>query len=97
MQEETNFARTLESMKTDTPAGRYAPSPSGDLHFGNLRTALLAWLFARSTGRRFVVRVEDVDTQRSSEESAQRQLEDLQALGIDWDGEVIRQQDRYAA
>ncbi len=97
MQDETIFARTLESMKTDTPAGRYAPSPSGDLHFGNLRTALLAWLFARSTGRRFVVRIEDVDTQRSSEESAQRQLEDLQALGIDWDGEVIRQQNRYAA
>ena len=55
-----------------TGAGRYAPSPSGDLHFGNLRTALLAWLYARSTGRRFVVRVEDIDKQRSSQESAER-------------------------
>ena len=80
-----------------TGAGRYAPSPSGDLHFGNLRTALLAWLFARSTGRRFVVRVEDIDKQRSSQESAERQLADLRALGLDWDGEVIYQHDRDAA
>ena len=43
------------------PAGRFAPSPSGDLYLGNLRTALLAWLFARSTERRFVMRVEDLD------------------------------------
>ena len=84
-------------MDSLNPAGRYAPSPSGDLHLGNLRTALLAWLYARSSGRRFVVRVEDIDTQRSSRESAARQLEDLAALGLDWDGEVIYQQDRYAA
>ena len=84
-------------MDSLNPAGRYAPSPSGDLHLGNLRTALLAWLYARSSGRRFVVRVEDIDTQRSSRESADRQLEDLAALGLDWDGEVIYQQDRYAA
>lgn len=79
-----------------TPAGRYAPSPSGDLHFGNLRTALLAWLYARHSGRRFVMRVEDIDTQRSSRESAQRQLEDLAALGLDWD-EVLYQSDRFDA
>lgn len=85
---------------TETPAGRYAPSPSGDLHFGNLRTALLAWLFARHSGRRFIVRVEDIDTQRSSLESATRQLEDLATLGLDWDGEVLYQHQRddaYAA
>ncbi|MDY5839776.1 MAG: tRNA glutamyl-Q(34) synthetase GluQRS [Corynebacterium camporealensis] len=85
---------------TETPAGRYAPSPSGDLHFGNLRTALLAWLFARHSGRRFIVRVEDIDTQRSSLESATRQLEDLARLGLDWDGEVLYQHQRddaYAA
>lgn len=76
-------------------AGRYAPSPSGDLHFGNLRTAVLAWLFARSTGRRFLMRVEDIDTQRSSLESAQRQLGDLAALGLDWDGEVVYQSQRF--
>lgn len=71
--------------EVNSPAGRYAPSPSGDLHFGNLRTAMVAWLAARSTGRRFVMRVEDIDSQRSSDESAQRQLEDLAALGLDWD------------
>lgn len=75
--------------------GRYAPSPSGDLHFGNLRTAMLAWLCARASGRSFVVRVEDIDTQRSSMESAQRQLEDLATLGLDWDGEVVYQSQRY--
>ncbi len=46
---------------TPTGAGRFAPSPSADLHIGNLRTAVLAWLFARSTGRRFLMRVEDLD------------------------------------
>lgn len=76
--------------------GRYAPSPSGDLHFGNLRTALLAWLFARHTGRSFLMRVEDIDTQRSSLESAHRQLEDLQTLGIDWDGPVTYQSEHTA-
>ncbi len=79
-----------------TAAGRYAPSPSGDLHYGNLRTALLAWLYARHSGRRFVMRVEDIDTQRSSAESAQRQLEDLATLGLDWD-ETLYQSDRFDA
>ena len=81
-------------------AGRYAPSPSGDLHFGNLRTALLAWLFARQSGRQFFMRVEDIDSERSSMESARRQLEDLAALGIEWDEPVIYQHERgdaYAA
>lgn len=76
------------------PAGRYAPSPSGDLHFGNLRTAVLAWLFARHTGRNFYLRVEDIDSERSSAESAQRQIEDLQMLGLDFDQLVMYQHDR---
>lgn len=76
-------------------AGRYAPSPSGDLHFGNLRTAVLAWLFARTTNRAFYMRVEDIDTGRSSEESATRQLADLAALGLDWDGDVLYQSSRF--
>lgn len=78
-------------------AGRYAPSPSGDLHFGNLRTAVLAWLFARQSGRAFYMRVEDIDSERSSPESARRQLEDLAAVGIEWDEPVIFQSDRSAA
>ena len=79
------------------PAGRYAPSPSGDLHFGNLRTAVLAWLFARRTGRAFYMRVEDIDSERSSAESATRQLEDLSAIGLEWDQPVMYQHDRGAA
>jgi glutamyl-tRNA synthetase len=67
-----------------SPAGRFAPSPSADLHIGNIRTALLAWLFARSTGRRFLLRVEDLDD-RTSDDVADRQLRDLAAVGIDWD------------
>lgn len=76
-------------------AGRYAPSPSGDLHLGNLRTALLAWLFARSTGRGFLMRIEDLDRGRDAG-AADRQLEDLAELGIDWDGPVVLQTDRGA-
>lgn len=73
-------------------AGRYAPSPSGDLHIGNLRTAVLAWLFARSTDRRFLMRVEDLD--RVKVGSEERQLADLAAIGLDWDGPVVRQSER---
>ncbi|MFF0818698.1 tRNA glutamyl-Q(34) synthetase GluQRS [Rhodococcus sp. NPDC003318] len=76
----------------DGGAGRFAPSPSGDLHLGNLRTALLAWLFARSTGRRFLMRVEDLDRVRPGAE--ERQLADLAAIGLDWDGEVVHQSRR---
>jgi glutamyl-tRNA synthetase len=72
-----------------TSAGRFAPSPSGELHVGNLRTAILAWLFARSTGRRFLLRVEDLDRARAGSEAGQ--LRDLQAVGVTWDGDVVRQ------
>ncbi|NYE96202.1 glutamyl-tRNA synthetase [Psychromicrobium silvestre] len=74
------------------PAGRFAPSPSGDLHLGNLRTAVLAWLFARQTGRRFLLRIEDLDRARSGAETAQ--IRDLQALGLDWDEAPTRQSER---
>ena len=82
--------------------GRYAPSPTGDFHLGNLRTALLAWAFARQAGLGFLMRMEDLDA-RCRPEHATRQLEDLEALGIDWDGPVIwqsklgeRYEDAYA-
>ena len=80
-------------------AGRFAPSPSADLHIGNLRTAVLAWLFARSTGRRFLVRIEDLDD-RTHDDVARRQLADLAAIGVTWDGEPQWQsqhRDRYDA
>lgn len=68
-----------------TGAGRFAPSPSADLHIGNLRTAMLAWLFARSTGRRFFMRVDDLDD-RTHPDIGRRQLADLAAIGVTWDG-----------
>ncbi|WP_091463563.1 tRNA glutamyl-Q(34) synthetase GluQRS [Paenarthrobacter nitroguajacolicus] len=77
-----------------TAAGRFAPSPSGELHVGNLRTALLAWLFAKSTGRDFLLRVEDLDRARSGAEA--EQLRDLRAVGVSWDAAVVRQTERAA-
>jgi glutamyl-tRNA synthetase len=76
--------------------GRYAPSPTGTLHLGNLRTALLAWLFARSAGSRFLMRIDDLDRGRSRSHFEREQLADLAAIGIDWDGEVVRQSERGA-
>lgn len=75
-----------------TGAGRFAPSPSADLHIGNLRTAVLAWLFARGSGRRFLVRIEDLDD-RTSGDFAHRQLADLAAIGVTWDAEPQWQSD----
>ena len=77
--------------------GRFAPSPTGALHVGNLRTALLAWLFARTAGARFLVRMEDLDQGRVVAGSAEQQLGDLRALGLDWDGEVVYQSNRHHA
>lgn len=74
--------------------GRFAPSPSGELHIGNLRTALVAWLFARSQDARFLLRIEDLDPDRSRPEHESRQIEDLRRLGLDWDGPVVRQSER---
>ena len=76
-------------------AGRFAPSPTGDLHLGNLRTAMVAWLAARASGRAFLVRMEDLDRVTSSVEHERRQLADLAAIGVDHDGEVVRQSERF--
>ena len=77
-------------------AGRYAPSPTSALHLGNLRTAMVAWLLARTSGRAFRMRVEDLDVARvtAAGDVAARQLADLHALGIDWDEPVTRQSER---
>ncbi len=82
----------MEQQADRAGAGRFAPSPSGDLHLGNLRTALLAWLYARSTRRAFHLRMEDLD--RVATGAAERQLADLAAIGLDWDGPVVRQSER---
>jgi len=87
------WADTPVGMTFD-PDGRFAPSPTGTLHLGNLRTALLAWLFARSQDARFLVRMEDLDTGRVRPRFYDEQLADLAALGLDWDGPVVRQSER---
>lgn len=74
--------------------GRFAPSPTGELHLGNLRTALVAWLFSRAAGGRFLLRMEDLDEGRVRERHYAEQVDDLRALGLDWDGEVVRQSER---
>jgi glutamyl-tRNA synthetase len=87
----------LAASQSGLGAGRYAPSPTGELHLGNLRTALLAWLFARSTGRRFLLRIEDLDTARVRPGMADQQRADLAGLGITFDGEPMVQSQRPAA
>jgi glutamyl-tRNA synthetase len=74
--------------------GRFAPSPTGELHVGNLRTGLLAWLHARSEAARFLIRIEDLDVGRVREHFVAEQLDDLRAIGLDWDGEPVRQSQR---
>lgn len=83
-------------MQAHNYIGRYAPSPSGDLHLGNLRTALLAWLHARLNDGQFLLRMEDLDTPRVVSGSGERILSDLQWLGINWDGEITYQSSRTA-
>jgi glutamyl-tRNA synthetase len=73
--------------------GRFAPSPSGSLHLGSLRTALLAWCAARAAGGTFLVRMEDLTT-GAAPVSEQEQLKDLAALGLHHDGAVVRQSER---
>ncbi len=75
------------------PVGRFAPSPTGPLHVGNLRTALVAWLAARSDGSTFLLRSEDLDP-ASRAEHEEGQLADLRAVGVDWDGPLVRQSER---
>lgn len=67
------------------PRVRFAPSPTGHLHLGNVRTALFNWLYARSKGGTFVLRIEDTDAERSTEASVASVLDDLRWLGLEWD------------
>lgn len=70
--------------------GRFAPSPTGRMHLGNIYSALLAWLSARQQGGGFVLRIEDIDRQRSHDEYARQIEDDLRWLGIDWDEKYIQ-------
>lgn len=76
------------------PVGRFAPTPSGRMHLGNVFAAMVAWLSIRSRGGSLVLRMEDLDTQRTSEEYAALLREDLRWLGLDWDEETPPQSKR---
>ena len=84
-------------MDTVTPVGRFAPTPSGRMHLGNVFAALIAWLSVRSRDGEMVLRMEDLDTQRTSTEFAQTLREDLAWLGLDYDREQIPQSRRSKA
>ncbi len=79
----------------ETVITRFPPSPTGHLHIGGARTALFNWLYARHTGGRFVLRIEDTDVQRSTQASVEGILESLGWLGIDWDEGPYFQSERF--
>ena len=81
-------------MKDKKPVGRFAPTPSGRMHLGNVFAALIAWVSVRSRDGSLVLRMEDLDTQRTSGENAQLLREDLLWLGLDWDVETAPQSQR---
>ncbi|MGQ0654143.1 MAG: tRNA glutamyl-Q(34) synthetase GluQRS [Betaproteobacteria bacterium] len=78
------------------PAGRFAPSPTGPLHFGSFLAALACWLDARAAGGRWLVRIEDLDRSRARPGAAADILRTLARLGLEWDGEVVYQSRRSA-
>ena len=76
------------------PVGRFAPTPSGRMHLGNVFAAMVAWLSVRSRGGQLVLRMEDLDTERTSAENAEVLRSDLRWLGLDWDQETAPQSQR---
>ena len=76
--------------------GRFAPSPSGRMHLGNVLCALLAWLSARQQNGEFLLRIEDLDEMRCPRSFAELIIDDLRWLGLDWDGEIPYQSERTA-
>ena len=84
-------------MDTVTPVGRFAPTPSGRMHLGNVFAALIAWLSIRSRNGEMVLRMEDLDTQRTSMEFAETLRKDLAWLGLDYDREQVPQSQRSKA
>ena len=76
------------------PKGRFAPSPTGRMHLGNVFCALLSWLSAKSKGGEWLLRIEDLDPQRSRRDYALQLMDDLQWLGLPWDGEAVWQSER---
>src|SRR2546422_5454144 len=84
---------------TSSVVTRFAPSPTGFLHIGGARTALFNWLYAKKTGGKMLLRIEDTDRQRSTEEAIGAILDGLSWLGLEWDDQTIYQfarADRHA-
>ncbi len=81
---------------TSTVRVRFAPSPTGALHIGGVRTALFNWLFARHHGGTFILRIEDTDQTRSTDESIRIILDGMKWIGLDWDEGPFRQTERMA-
>lgn len=84
----------MTASPTNIPVGRFAPSPSGRMHLGNVYAMFLAWLSARSRGGRVLMRVEDLDPRTKTGPWTDLLLDDLRWLGFDWDGDVVYQHDR---
>lgn len=78
------------------PRVRFAPSPTGFLHIGGVRTALFNYLFARKEGGAFLLRIEDTDRERSKQEFEDEIIESLKWLGLDWDESIVRQSERFS-
>ena len=70
---------------------RFAPSPTGHLHIGGARTAIFNWLIAKQSGGKFLLRIEDTDQIRSTQESIDQIIQSMQWLGLDWDGSILYQ------
>ena len=79
---------------SETMTGRFAPTPSGRMHIGNMVAMLAAWLDARSRWQRMVLRIEDIDTPRVLPDADRWIMDDLTWLGMDWDGEPVYQSQR---
>jgi len=84
-------------MNSSSYIGRFAPTPSGHLHFGSLVAALASWLDARALGGRWLLRMEDLDPPREVPGAQAAILQTLERYGLHWDGEIVRQSERHAA
>src|SRR3569623_1537162 len=85
MHDRSGNADTSPPAAGAVPRGRYAPSPTGPLHLGNIRTALLAWLQIRLAGGVFILRIDAIDAARNRPGGIEQLIDDLRWLGLDWD------------